>query len=238
VHLKALIAATIVAKVYSHSFSSSGVASAINTFYRQNRFKGAFLTCSIKGCSADLVAQCIAAAKERDVGNKQQITDDNINNLLKRLKRIGNDPPVEETATKPISIDLRRSAIFLLYGGFYQGCAQEFIYNDLFPKAFGTGTDVKTVMQKVFVDMGIINTLLCIPMAYMIKGILDGHTFVESMQKYWDDIVNKGVLFKSWAIFVPVQCLTFSVIPEHFRVSFVAFVSFFWTVVLSSLLNG
>jgi hypothetical protein len=72
----------------------------------------------------------------------------------------------------------------------------------------------------------------------MIKGILDGHTFVESMQKYWDDIVNKGVLFKSWAIFVPVQCLTFSVIPEHFRVSFVAFVSFFWTVVLSSLLNG
>ena len=102
----------------------------------------------------------------------------------------------------------------------------------------GAGTDVKTVASKVVADTGIICPLMTIPTAYVIKGFLIGNTFVQSMANYVDDVVNKGLLFKNWMIFVPVQCITFSIVPEHFRVSFVACISFFWMIILSSILSG
>jgi len=74
--------------------------------------------------------------------------------------------------------------------------------------------------------------------AYLVKGLLLGHNAGESIANYWDDVINKGVVYKNWMIFVPVQCLTFSVIPEHFRVSFVACVSFFWMILLSCILSS
>ena len=43
-----------------------------------------------------------------------------------------------------------------------EGCAQEFIYNDILP-ILGKGTDVRTVAKKVGVDMGFISPLICIP---------------------------------------------------------------------------
>ena len=54
------------------------------------------------------------------------------------------------------------------------------------------------------------------------------------MAHYVDDVTNRGLLFKFWALWTPVQCMTFSIIPEHFRVSFIAAVSFFWVIILSS----
>jgi len=32
-----------------------------------------------------------------------------------------------------------------------------------------------------------------------------------------------------------VQCLTFGVVPPHWRIPFIALVSFFWLIVLSSI---
>ena len=94
-------------------------------------------------------------------------------------------------------IDWSRSLVFILYGGFYQGCAQEFIYNRVLP-IFGTGTDMKTVARKVAVDMGLISPLLCIPTAYVIKGFLVGNSLVQSLANYVADVLNKGVVLKNW----------------------------------------
>ena len=55
------------------------------------------------------------------------------------------------------------------------------------------------------------------------------------MAHYVDDVKNRGLLFKFWGLWTPVQCMTFSIIPEHFQVSFIAAVSFFWVIILSSL---
>jgi hypothetical protein len=57
----------------------------------------------------------------------------------------------------------------------------------------------------------------------------------EALRRYFDDIKNHGLLKKYVTLWGPVQCLTFSVIPEHFRVSFIAVVSFFWLIILSSI---
>jgi hypothetical protein len=55
------------------------------------------------------------------------------------------------------------------------------------------------------------------------------------MRRYVGDIKNHGLLKKYVALWGPVQCLTFSVVPEHFRVTFIAVISFFWVIILSSI---
>lgn len=164
--LKALILASLVAVVTSNPFiNTSRAASAISAFYKTNRFKAAFLTCSIKGCSADLVAQYIAASKEQRDEESKDVKNDNALSKLNPLKKTrGGDLAVVEEKKK-FSIDKRRSLMFFLYGGFYQGCVGEFIYNNILP-ILGTGTDIKTVAKKVVLDMGFISPLICIPSEY------------------------------------------------------------------------
>ena len=249
----ATILATLSTSCHAHPFlpSSNNIGSTINTFYKENPFKGAFLTCSIKGCSADLVAQYISSKREyrREqelVLQQQQLEEDDegylnpFHTLLGSLRKARggelSERELQERKHK-LNIDWKRTLVFILYGGFYQGCAQEFIYNSVLP-ILGTGTDMKTVARKVAVDMGLISPLLCIPAAYVIKGSLIGNSFQQSLANYVDDVLHQGVVFKNWMIFVPVQCLTFSIIPEHFRVSFVACISFFWMILLSSILSG
>jgi hypothetical protein len=174
VHLKSYITAIIL--IASSSFSSTSTISsceahpaisAINHFYKNNRFKGAFLTCSIKGCTADLVAQYIAGKKKERLQREEESKVTAIDNALSKLN------PIKKTRGGDIEgktwkFDFRRSLMFLIYGGLYQGCAQEYIYNDILP-ILGTNTDVKTVAKKVVLDMGFISPLICIPSKYRVK---------------------------------------------------------------------
>ena len=171
VHLKSYITAVI---LIASSFSSTSTISsceahsaisAINHFYKKNRFKGAFLTCSIKGCSADLVAQYIAGKKKERIQREEESKVTAIDNALSKLNPIKKTRGGDIIEGKSWKFDHRRSLIFLLYGGLYQGCAQEYIYNDILP-ILGTGTDVKTVAKKVVLDMAFISPLICIPSKY------------------------------------------------------------------------
>jgi len=56
-----------------------------------------------------------------------------------------------------------------------------------------------------------------------------------ALSKYWQDVQTQGLLWKCFALWGPVHCLTFSVIPEHLRVTFIAFISFFWLIALSHI---
>ena len=241
-YIKILIAAALVSTASSHPFHLSNTVSAIDNFYKHNRFKGAFLTCAIKGCSADLVAQYITSARKGDTDGSELSSNSkhgaSSNLLVRKMSASYKNTKVSITEEEEkFTFDFRRSAVFLLYGGFYQGMANEVIYNDLLPKMFGTGTDFKTVASKVLVDNVLHTPLLNVPVVYLIKGWLLGHSVRDSLRNYWDDVVHKGLLYKKMMIFVPVQCLTFSVIPPHFRVTFVAFVSFFWMILLSCILS-
>eukprot|EP00984_Skeletonema_dohrnii_P012304 scaffold4980_cov72-Skeletonema_dohrnii-CCMP3373.AAC.2 len=88
----------------------------------------AFFTCGIKASAADIVAQQRGAI---------QLVDE------------------EGYKTNPIDdIETKRNIAFLLYGGLYQGIAQQIIFNNIFPRMFGQGTDVLTVMSKILEYMG------------------------------------------------------------------------------------
>ena len=112
---------------------------------------------------------------------------------------------------------------------------QELIYNHLYSAWFGSGTGPAIVAAKVAFDLLIQTTLLTLPVAYLTKAAIFRYSFAEGLRRYWEDITTHGLLIKYFALWGPVQCLTFSVVPEQFRIGFVAAVSFFWLIILSSI---
>ena len=128
-----------------------------------------------------------------------------------------------------------RNLAFFLYGGLYQGCAQNWIYNVWFPMLFGTSSDFYTVLRKVCFDSLVITTVLCLPSAYILKAMVFQYDLYEAWIRYYTDITENGLFFYYWSLWVPVQCLTFSIVPEHLRILFIAVVSFFWVIILSTV---
>jgi len=133
------------------------------------------------------------------------------------------------------SSTVRRNFAFILYGGMYQGVIQEHIFNHIFPVLFGTSTSPMTVATKVIFDMLILSPFLCLPVAYLTKSAIFQYSPMEAIRRYISDIRERGLLTKYWSLWGPVQCLTFSIVPEHFRIAFIADVSFFWLILLSSI---
>lgn len=197
----------------------STVLGAVDTFYKTMPLASAFLTCGIKASLADIVAQKRAA---KEVAQTTQ-TDGYENDAL-ILGEIESAP-----------FEKRRNLAFFLYGGLYQGMAQEIIFNEAFPIIFGQGTDLQTVFSKVSCDSMVITPLLCLPVAYFVKSVIFQYSFKEAIKRYTDDVLKNGLLVKYWSLWGPVQCLTFGVVPQHLRIAWIAFVSFFWLIIFSSI---
>jgi hypothetical protein len=192
----------------------SAAGAAIDSFFQTSPYLSAFLTCSFKATAADYVAQT-------------QSSDDN-----SEMENTCDD----EEATN--SLDYQRTLAFLVYGGIYQGLFQELLYSGIFPAIFGVDPTWKGVGTQVSLDMFLIGPFICLPVAYIVKSAfmadeLNMTTIQSTFEKYMQDVSQRGLLFKFWGVWIPVQSLTFSVIPRHFRVAFIAFVSFFWMYILS-----
>lgn len=132
-------------------------------------------------------------------------------------------------------LEMKRTIAFLFYGGLYQGCFQEFMFNGIFPKLFGEGIGMNVAMKKVAFDMLVISPFLCLPVAYFIKAVVFGQTMKDGLNRYIHDIQHNKLLKKYWSIWAPVQCCTFTVVPAELRITFIAFVSFFWLILLSTV---
>jgi len=189
---------------------------ALDTLFQSHAYAAAAITCGIKASSADLVAQ-------------------------KRQYRMRNETPIKYTmgdsvvVAAPKTTDLRRNIAFLVYGAVYQGLAQEYVYNHLYPAMFGSGTSAVVVLSKVLFDLCIQTTLVTLPIAYLTKALIFKYSAKEAFHRYWDDIKHHGLLKKYFMLWGPVQCITFSIIAEHYRVTFIACVSFFWLIIFSTI---
>jgi hypothetical protein len=132
-------------------------------------------------------------------------------------------------------LDFRRNLALLCYGGLYQGCCQELIYNTVFSALFGSGTNAWTVAKKVSFDMLFLQPGLSLPIAYLIKAPIMGQSLTEAMRRYFYDVRHKSLWTKCWAVWTPTQIVSFAVIPTHFRITFMACVSFFWIILFSTI---
>lgn len=188
----------------------TGAATAIDGFFQTQPYLSAFLTCSFKAGTADFIAQ--ASSEE--------------------------DEAATTAEPSPVDIDVSRNLAFIVYGGFYSGLFQEFLYSVMFPQWFQE-TTWQNVVAQVGLDMAVIGPFLCLPVAYIVKSLftttgLSIESVQAALERYVEDVTKRGLLIKYWALWTPVQTLTFSVIPQHFRVAFVAVISFLWMFILST----
>lgn len=209
---------------------SAGILAEIDTFYQTAPYTAAFLTCGFKASAADFLAQMRSINKnaeqgEIERGDGQSQKDIDVDNLAIA------SPEYAEAD----SIEVQRNVAFILYGGIYQGLAQQYLYNILFPAWFGTGNDIATVLTKVSFDLLVVSPLVCIPIAYLVKALIYRQTLYEGLEKYVNDLRYNNLLLTYYKIWFPAGCLSFGVIPDHLRIAFIAFVSFFWLVILSSI---
>lgn len=203
-----------------------------------------FVVCSAKASAADLLAQQQGQTtnEESFSASDHQEEDEPLSSspFSFLLKSKPQQLATEEVGSSNLtdSVDIPRNIGFLLYGGLYTGMAQNFIFTQLYPALFHDDDALILLIKTVALDNFVIGPLVCLPVAYAFKAAVASERFStqviqEGWTRYATDVLERGLLTKYWSIWVPVQFLTFGVVPSHFRVAFVAFVSFFWLALLS-----
>lgn len=130
---------------------------------------------------------------------------------------------------------MRRNLAYILYGGIFIGALCHYEYDVIFPMIFGTDHSLWTSFREVLFDNFISGPLVWLPPAYLIKALVYDYSLEEGLQKYIDDVTKNGLLQKYWSIWLPAQSVSFTVIPDHLRVAFMASVSFFWFILFSTV---
>lgn len=131
----------------------------------------------------------------------------------------------------------RRNIAMILYSGLILGVSAEIMYNRIFPIIFGTQASTARVFKMVLFDAFFNAPLIWLPPAYLAQALIYRYPFRKAWNKYMVDVRENHLLTKYWSLWLPVQFLNFSIVPAHYRVAFVAFVSFFWMIVLSITAN-
>ena len=186
----------------------------VSDFYATYPLQSAILTCGFKASIADSIAQF----KDRMKGF-----------VVESHEHDGNNDESDHWW------EARRNTAYVIYGGLFVGLMCHMEYNVLFPVMFGTENTPTTFISKVLFDNFISAPLMWLPPAYLIKAVLYDYSLGEGLEKYWRDIRDEGLLLKYWTIWVPAQTVSFSVVPDHLRVAFMASVSFFWFILFSSV---
>lgn len=133
---------------------------------------------------------------------------------------------------------IKRNFAMVIYSGTVLGLSCEIMYNRIFPLLFGVEKTLPTIIKKTLFD-GFVNApLLWLPPAYLVQALVYGYPKRKALKKYIKDVRENGLLKKYWSLWLPVSFLNFSIIPPHFRVAFVALVSFFWMIILSVVANN
>jgi len=120
----------------------------------------------------------------------------------------------------------------------------QFLYSVVYP--FLYGGSAFQVPLTVLTDITIFGPFLTLPIAYIIRSLIDNNVFeseginlvdpvVSGIEKYKNHVVTQNLLYKFWMVWAPAQTINFGVVPPHLRVFFVAFVSFFWVYILSGI---
>jgi len=202
--------------------SEASVLGIADEWFQSAPYTSAFCVTALKASLSDVLAQ--SNELRGSVVPKQPHSEESTEKMEHKILK---------------EIVWQRTLAFLLYGGLYQGCAQYWIFNECFPAWFGDGHDFLTVASEVFMDQFILTPFLCLPIAYLFKvslyriakalaascdlrtspvqAVVFRYSLFEGMQRYAAD-AQRDLLIKYWLLWGPVQCLTFGVVPQQWRI--------------------
>ena len=208
--------------------SSETILKGITSFYKTSPYIAAFFTGGIKASLADLVAQKKEGLEQREV---KLPTLDSSEKLDKDL----------ETAAVEVKNGnvgkYKRNFSFFLFGSIYQGIAVQFIFTRVLEELFGSEKRFKVIIGKILFEQFIISPLLTLPLVYLCKALVYKFSIDQAIKRYVYDVQVNGLLKKFWKFWIPAHFITFGFIPIHFRVVFIASLSFFWMIILSSIIS-
>lgn len=145
---------------------------------------------------------------------------------------------IAQVRSETDSVEFKRNLAYVLYGGIFVGGMCHLEYDYIFPALFGNDHSITTIFEEVIFDNFISAPLFWLPPAYVVKAAVYDYPMKEGLEKYVHDIKHKGLLTKYLSIWIPAQSISFSVIPEHLRIVFMASVSFFWFILFSTVASG
>jgi len=187
----------------------------------------------VKASVADGIAQArpIAIKKKQQ---KQQLNNDSMNDQ--------ENPTFIDFSTLSTNssswiddLEFRRNIAYIIYGGIFIGALCHYEYDVLFPILFGTEHTILTSIKEVLFDNFVTAPIVWLPPAYFVKAIMYNYSLTEGLNRYINDITKNGLLKKYWTVWLPAQSVSFTVVPDHLRVVFMACVSFFWFILFSTV---
>jgi len=219
---------------------SANLLSDMDALWQTYPYTAAALVCGFKASAADMVAQFQEFSSQNATTSTTTLETEDTNAVAPRVMESSCDDSMTESPPSSFSMwkeatDWKRNAAFIAYGSLYQGITQEYIYNHLYPIWFGSGTSLDIVLTKVAFTCLVVATTLTLPSLYASKALLEGFSLKQAAEQYVYDIKYQGLLQKFYILWGPVLTLTFAVIPEQWRVTFIALISFFWLIVLSQI---
>lgn len=232
----------------------------VSDFYQNFPIQSAVLTCGVKASVADTIAQVKPQIEENNQKNKELDQSKHFfpkpssltTSKLQPARSSFDDNKISSDGIVIGTIDweARRNLAYVLYGGIFVGLMSQVEYNCVFPFLFGTEKTVPITIAKVFFDNLLVAPTVWLPPAYFIKAWVYSSAeenpgdqnnnggiriLKEGLDKYLVDVRENNLLWQYWAIWFPAQSVSFSVIPDHLRVAFMASISFFWFILFSSV---
>ena len=239
-----------------------GPATLFDEFLRSQPFLSAFMMCGFKASAADFLAQTSESTdneegESTDVGGRysrypHQHDDSNINWMLLKDQSNYNQDQSRQQEQHDDDINLSRNVAFMLYGGLYQGMFLQLLYMVVYPTVYGDS--LFRIPLCIATDVLLFGPFVTLPIAYIIRAVIDNvaeeetdgqhqvpltttEAMISGIDKYKNHIVTQELLLKYWMIWAPAQSFNNMFVPDHLRVFFVAFISFFWVFLLSIISN-
>lgn len=237
----------------------------VSDFYQNFPLQSAVLTCGVKASVADTIAQVKPQIEENKNKKKQQeqqeqlqmeqasVESSNTTSIVSSHESLRDEASSNQygtTMVRDFDWEARRNLAYVLYGGIFVGAMSHVEYSCVFPLLFGSEKTAAITTEKVFFDNLLVAPTVWLPPAYFIKawvyGVESNHDddesgdepkgiLAEGLEKYLVDVKDNHLLWKYWAIWFPAQTVSFSVVPDHLRVAFMASISFFWFILFSSV---
>lgn len=133
--------------------------------------------------------------------------------------------------------DWRRTLVFAVYGGWYCGWVQHFVYNVAYARLFGLDTSLRNAARKVAFDCATHVPLVVFPVYYAYKGVFyDGDGAAAGLGRYRGEAADMCARY--YGVWVPANMLVFTVVPVPLRIGFIATTSLGWLTASSYYTHG